>query len=93
MANLKVGRNVYDINEKDVVLFNGVCWLFLTRKIFRGWCEYSPTISKTLCQKLLKKDILKLIKKEKEYVTSDGKQMGLYYYKFDIDKLSEFVKK
>ena len=93
MANLKVGRNVYDINEKDVVMFNGACWQLLTRRVFNGWHGYPLTVSKTLCQKLLKKDILKLVKKEKEYVTADGQQMGLYYYKFDIDKLSEFVGK
>ena len=93
MANLKIGRNVYDINEKDIILFNGVSWQIITRKLFNGWHEYSPTISKILCQKLLKKDILILVKKESEYITANGQQMGLYYYKFNIDKLNEFVNK
>ena len=76
-----------------MVMFNGACWQLITRKVFDGWYEYSPTISKTLCQKLLKKDILILVKKEKEYVTANGQQMGLYYYRFDMDKLNEFINK
>lgn len=93
MANLKVGREIYDINENDVVLFNGACWQLITRKVFSGWHKYSPTMSKILCEKLLKKNILILTKKEGEYVTESGKQMGLYYYKFDVEKLNEFISK
>lgn len=91
MAELKVGRNVFDINENDVVLFNGACWMLLTRKIGKEWHYYNPTVSKALCQKLLKKDILVMFKKEREYLTSDGKQMGLYYYKFDMEKLEKYL--
>ena len=92
MANLKIGRNTFEINEKDVVLFNGACWQLITQKVYRDWHYYSPTMSKTLCAKLLKKNVLILVKKENEFVTSDGKQIGLYYYKFDVDKLTEFLK-
>lgn len=91
MAELKIGRNVFDINERDVVLFNGVCWQLITRKIHKGWHDCSPTVSKTMCNKFVKKDILVMFKKEKEYITSNGQQMGMYYYKFDMDKLNEFV--
>ena len=91
MAELKIDRKVFDITEKDVVLFNGACWQLITQTIHSGWNDYYPTVSKTLCEKLLKKNILILVKKEREYTTESGKQMGLYYYKFDIDKLNEFL--
>ena len=91
MAELKIGRKVFDITEKNVVLFNGACWQLITQTIHSGWNNYYPTVSKTLCEKLLKKNILILVKKEREYTTESGKQMGLYYYKFDIDKLNEFL--
>lgn len=91
MADLKIGRIVYDINEKDVVLFNGVCWMLLTRYIRNGWYEYNPTMSKTLCNKFAKKNILVLFKKEREYVTQNGQKMGLYYYKFNMEKLEEYL--
>lgn len=93
MAELKVGRNVFDINEKDVVLFNGACWQLITRRVFDGWHNVTPSISKVICNKFVKKNILVMFKKENEYITSDGKQMGLYYYKFDIEKLNEYLLK
>lgn len=91
MAELKIGRRVFDITEKDIVMFNGACWQLITQTIHSGWNNYYPTVSKTLCEKLLKKNILILVKKEREYTTESGKQMGLYYYKFDMDKLNEFL--
>lgn len=72
-------------------MFNGACWQLITQTIHSGWNNYYPTVSKTLCEKLLKKNILILVKKEREYTTESGKQMGLYYYKFDMDKLNEFL--
>ena len=94
MTGLKVGRNVFDINASDVVRFNGVSWFLISRQIYGEYgVLHSPSMSKCLCKKLVKKNILVLIKKEKEYVTRDGKQMGLYYYKFDIKKLEEYLQK
>lgn len=91
MAELKIGREVFDITEKDVVLFNGACWQLITQKIFSNYHYCSPTMSKTMCEKFVKKGILMMFKKEREYTTMDGKQMGLYYYKFDMDKLNEYI--
>lgn len=91
MAELKIGRRVFDITENDVVMFNGACWQLITQTVHSGWHDYYPTVSKTLCEKLLKKDILILTKKKDEYTTLEGKQMGLYYYKFDMDKLNEYI--
>ena len=91
MTKLKIGRNIFEITEKDVVLFNGAGWILITQKLFSGWSSYPPSMSKAICEKFVKKNILVMFKKEKEYLTQDGKQMGLYYYKFDIDKLKEFL--
>lgn len=81
----------FDITEKDVVLFNGACWQLISQTVRSGWYDCHPTVSKTLCEKLLKKDILVLFRKEGEYLTSDGKQVGLYYYKFDMKKLDDYL--
>lgn len=93
MAELKIGRNVFDITDRDVVMFNGACWQLMSQKIHKGWHDYSPKASKTMCEKFVKKGILVMCKKDKEYTTMDGRQMGLYYYKFDMDKLNEFLSK
>lgn len=91
MVELKIGRRIYNITEKDVALFNGACWLLTSQTYFNGWKDTYPAMSKVTCEKFVKKGILEMFKKEKEYTTSTGKQMGLYYYKFNMEKLNEFI--
>ena len=79
---IKCGRKEFEVNENDVLLFNGACWMLITKKIQKGYGFVVPTVSKTVCNKLLKKNEIYLFRREKEYVTSDGRQMGLYYYRF-----------
>lgn len=93
MADLKIGRLVFDITEKDVVMYNCACWQLITQKIRKGWRDYTPKLSKILCEKFVKKGILVLFKEDGGYVTADGRQMGLSYYKFDIPKLVEYLSK
>ena len=93
MAKLKIGRRVFDIAEKDIVMFNGACWQLMTQTVRSGWYDCYPTVSKTLCEKLLKRDILILVEKKGEYITDSGKQMGCYYYRFDLDKLNGYLNK
>lgn len=83
----------FDITEKDVVLFNGACWQLISQTVFRGWHSYYPPMSKIMCEKFVKKGILVLYQKKDEYITQEGKQMGLYYYKFDMDKLNKYLNK
>lgn len=91
MTKLKIGRIFFDIDENDIILFNGACWQLITKVVWSGWHGCYPTVSKKLCEKFVKKDILVLFRKEGEYLTSDGKQMGLYYYKFDMKKLDDYL--
>lgn len=91
MAVLKIGRREVDINENDIVLFNGACWQLITRKITKGWNSFYPLMSIALCNKLIKKNVLCMVKKEREYTTQDGQQMGLYYYKFNMDNLEKYL--
>ena len=91
MAELKIGRRTFDINEKDVVLHNGACWQLISQTYFDGWRSVYPTVSKAMCEKFVKKNILVHVETKDEYVTAEGKQMGMYYYKFDMGKLKEFL--
>ena len=77
MTELKIGRYVFNIDENDVVLFNGACWQLMTKQIRNGWHYYPPKMSKATCEKFVKKNILVMFKKEREYLTSGGEQMGL----------------
>lgn len=79
---LKCGREEFEVNENDVLLFNGCCWILTTKEIYRSYHKVCPTVSKTVCNKLIKENKIYMFHKEREYVTKDGKQMGLYYYRF-----------
>lgn len=45
---LKIGHRTFAISEKDLILDNGNCAQVITQKIFKGWSEYSPTMSKKM---------------------------------------------
>lgn len=51
---VKINRREYDITEKDYCIFNGACYILMSRKVFTGWSSSSPTFPKTLMNKMLK---------------------------------------
>lgn len=79
---INCGRKKFEVNENDVLLFNGCCWQLITKKVRKGYGFTTPVVSKTLCNKLIKEKKIYMFRREKEYVTENGKQMGLYYYRF-----------
>ena len=83
MALLKVGKHVLDVTKDDIVCTNGSRWWFET-KVINGWGCYDMPI-KTLCKKLIRKGIL-------YYVDKDEVNWFLRYYKFNIEKLEEYLK-
>ncbi len=46
MVKLKVGRNVLDINENDLILDNGACYQIITKRIGFAFNESIPVMSK-----------------------------------------------
>lgn len=91
MAELKIGRRIFNITDKDVAMYNGACWQLMTQTYFDGWYSVTPTMSKGMCEKFVKKNILVHFKTSDEYETVDGRKFGLYYYRFDENKLKEFL--
>lgn len=47
MAKLKVGRNIIELDEKDLVLDNGACYQIVTKRV-GGLDWYYPVMSKKL---------------------------------------------
>lgn len=48
MVKLKVGRNILDISENDLILDNGACYQIVTQKIGYGFNKAVPKMSKKL---------------------------------------------
>lgn len=90
--DLKVGRDILDINEKDIILDNGACYQIITKEVGKLCETYSPIISKSLFSKLNKcgavytNEMLKKKAFERYHINS------CTFWTFDMKKLEEFLK-
>lgn len=90
--DLKVGRDILDINEKDIILDNGACYQIITKEVGKLCETYSPIISKSLFSKLNKcgavytNEMLKKKDFERYHINS------CTFWAFDMKKLEEFLK-
>lgn len=90
--DLKVGRDILDINEKDIILDNGACYQIITKEVGKLCGTYSPIISKSLFSKLNKcgavytNEMLKKKAFERYHINS------CTFWAFDMKKLEEFLK-
>ena len=62
---VKIGRKIFTLTNKDRILDNGTCYQLITQKIYKDWGYTSPVIPKTLFKKLLKED--KIAKTDEKY--------------------------
>ena len=90
--DLTVGRDILDINEKDIILDNGACYQIITKEVGKLCETYSPIISKSLFSKLNKcgavytNEMLKKKAFERYHINS------CTFWAFDMKKLEEFLK-
>lgn len=90
--DLKVGRNILDINEKDIILDNGACYQIITKEVGKLFETYSPIMSKKLfdrlnrCGAVYTNEMLKKKAFEKYHTNS------CTFWAFNIEKLEEFLK-
>ena len=55
---LKCGRETFNLNEKDVIMYNGACYQLITRKVDVGWKQSTPVVAKAKAKKLIKDGLL-----------------------------------
>lgn len=90
--DLKVGRNILDINEKDIILDNGACYQIITKEVGKLFETYSPIMSKKLfdrlnrCVAVYTNEMLKKKAFERYHTNS------CTFWVFNIEKLEEFLK-
>lgn len=71
MIKLKVGRNILDIDDNDLILDNGACYQIVTKRVGFGPKEFIPVMSKKLfhdlkqCSLIFTSEALKQAAKEK----------------------------
>ena len=90
--DLKIGRYVLDINEKDIILDNGNCYQIITKKVGKRWEPYSPVISKSLFSKLNKCGAVYTNAMLKKKAFERYHINRCTFWTFDMKKLEEFLK-
>ena len=89
MVELKVGRNILNINENDLILDNGACYQIITKQIGSGFNKATPVMSKKLFADLKKCELI---------FTSEGLRLAAIqkygnhvetYWKFNVDRMKE----
>ncbi|WP_448902319.1 hypothetical protein [Eubacterium sp.] len=89
MIELKVGRNIIELDDKDLILDNGACYQIITREIGSGFDKHSPKMSKKLFNDLKK---LELIYTSKTLRQAAIKRYGSHvktYWKFNIERMQK----
>lgn len=91
-VRLKIGREIFEINENDIIIDNGSCYQLVTQKIgnmVSGY--YPPIVSKKLFNSLKKTGQLLADEKTEEYKRKKYNGTKIECYRFDIEKMKQEV--
>ena len=87
MVKLKVGRNILDINEQDLILDNDACYQIVTQSIGSGFNKSTPIMSKKLFKDLKTCGLIYTNEKLHKIAMNRYGCENITYYKFDIEKM------
>ena len=89
MIKLKVGRDMIDIDENDLILDNGACYQIVTKMTCSGWYQYPRIMSKKLFKDLKKLDLVFTNEELHQLAVSKYDSETLTFWKFHIDRMQE----
>lgn len=89
MVKLKVGRNILNIDENDLILDNGVCYQIVTKKIGTGFDKSTPRMSKKLFSDLKRCELIFTSEGLRLAAINRYGNMAQTYWKFNIEKMKE----
>jgi hypothetical protein len=89
MVKLKVGRNIFDIDENDLILDNGTCYILVTQKVTKNYSSYSPTVSKKLFTDLKKCELIFTSEGLRQAAIEKYGNSVITFWKFDIDQMQK----
>lgn len=89
MIKLKVGRNIIELDDKDLILDNGACYQIVTKKV--GGCDWHyPVMSKKLFHDLKKLELIFTSEGLKQDAIKKYGTSVITYWKFDIERMQKF---
>ena len=88
MVKLKVGRNIIELDEKDLILDNGACYQIVTKRV-RGSDWYYPVMSKKLFHDLKKLELIFTSEGLKQDAIKKYGTSAITYWKFNIERMQK----
>lgn len=89
MVKLKVGRNILDIDENDLILDNGACYQIITKRIGFGFNESIPVMSKKLFADLKKCELIFTSEGLRQAAIEKYGNSVVAFWKFNIDEMQK----
>lgn len=89
MVKLKVGRNIFDIDENDLILDNGACYILITKKVTKNYSSCSPTVSKKLFNGLKKCGLIFTSEGLRQAAIEKYGNHVMTFWKFDVDQMKK----
>jgi len=89
VVKLKVGRNILDIDDNDLILDNGACYQIITKRIGFGFNESIPVMSKKLFADLKKCELIFTSEGLRQAAIEKYGNSVVAFWKFNIDKMQK----
>ncbi len=89
MVKLKVGRNILDIDENDLILDNGACYQIVTQEIIKGFDRITPKISSKLFSDLKKCELIFTSEGLRKAAIERYGNSVVTFWKFNIDQMQK----
>ena len=89
MVKIKVGRNILDIDENDLILDNGVCYQIITKEIGYGFQKSTPIMSKKLFKELKKFELIFTNEQLLKHAKKTYNLSNVTFWKFNIKRMQE----
>lgn len=89
VIKLKVGRNILDIDENDLILDNGACYQIITKRIGFGFNESIPVMSKKLFADLKKCGLIFTSEGLRQAAVEKYGNHVVAFWKFDVNQMQK----
>lgn len=89
MVKLKVGRNIFDIDDNDLILDNGACYQIITKEIRKGFDRITPKMSSKLFNDLKKCELIFTSEGLRQAAIEKYGNSVVTFWKFDVDQMKK----
>ncbi len=89
MVKLKVGRNVLEIDENDLILDNGACYQIITKEIGYAFNKSIPIMSKKLFNDLKKCELIFTSEELRQAAIKKYGNHVIAFWKFNVHRMKE----